>query len=97
MSLYRNPATLLGCMNLAAIFGATICLRSYHIHNLEEHEAWMDEIEGTLRSHIGLMEGALESLKVKMPKKEEVMIAPLKGANIHIDPRSLHVRQHRIC
>lgn len=71
-------------MNLAAIFGATICLRSYHIHNLEEHEAWMDEIEGTLRSHIGLMEGALESLKVKMPKKEEVMIAPLKGANIHV-------------
>jgi len=44
----------------------------------------MDKIEGTLRSHIGLMEGALEGLKVKMPKKEEVMIAPLKGANIHV-------------
>lgn len=30
------------------------------------------------------MENALESLKVKIPKKEEVMIAPLKEANIHV-------------
>lgn len=84
MSSYRNPATLLGCMNLTTIFGATIYLRSHHIHNLEEHEAWMDETEGTLRSHIGLVEGTLESLKANMPRKEEAMIAPLKEANIHV-------------
>ena len=41
--------------NLSAIAGATYVLRSHHIYNLEEHEARMDELEGTLRGHIGLI------------------------------------------
>ncbi|OCL06901.1 hypothetical protein AOQ84DRAFT_68714 [Glonium stellatum] len=65
VSLYWNPAALLGCMNLAAIFGAIIYLRSHHIHNLREHEAWIDEIAETLRGHIGLIEGAVERLENK--------------------------------
>jgi len=59
MSILRNPIAHL-ITNLSAIGGATIYLRSchqenigWHNYNLEEHEARMDELEGTLRGHIG--------------------------------------------
>ena len=55
---------LLG-LNLLAITGSTYLLRSHHIYNLEEHEARMDELEGTLRAHIGLIEEALDRLEGK--------------------------------
>ncbi|KAL8792987.1 MAG: hypothetical protein Q9195_004391 [Heterodermia aff. obscurata] len=51
--------------NLSAIAGATYLLRAHHIYNLEEHEARMDELEGTLRGHIGLIEEALDRLEGK--------------------------------
>ena len=51
--------------NLSAVAGSTIFLRSHHIYNLEEHEARMDELEGTLRGHIGLIEEALDRLEGK--------------------------------
>ena len=54
MSFLRSPFTMLAA-NLSAIAGATYVLRSHHIYNLEEHEARMDELEGTLRGHIGLI------------------------------------------
>ncbi|KAI9715069.1 MAG: hypothetical protein M1812_006187 [Candelaria pacifica] len=63
MSFLRKPTFLLGTINLSAIFGSTYLLRSWHVHNLEEHEARMDELEGTLRGHIGLIEEALDRIE----------------------------------
>ncbi|KAL1630378.1 hypothetical protein SLS56_004905 [Neofusicoccum ribis] len=65
MSWLRNPSALFGILNLSAIGGATLYLRSHHVYNLEEHEARMDELEGTLRGHIGLIEEALDRLEGK--------------------------------
>ena len=42
--------------NLTVIMGSTFLLRSHHIYNLEEHEARMDELEGTLRGHVSVKE-----------------------------------------
>jgi len=64
MSFLRNPLVLLG-INLSAIAGSTYLLREHHIYNLEEHEARMDELEGTLRGHIGLIEESLDRLEGK--------------------------------
>ena len=64
MSLWKNPLVLLGA-NLSAIAGSTYYLRSHHVYNLEEHEARMDELEGTLRGHIGYIEEALDRLEGK--------------------------------
>lgn len=50
-------------ITLSAITTSTFYLRSHHIYNLEEHEARMDELEGTLRGHIGLIEEALDRLE----------------------------------
>ncbi|KAI4200920.1 MAG: hypothetical protein LQ350_003606 [Teloschistes chrysophthalmus] len=65
MSFLRHPATILGCLNLSAIAGSTYYLRSHHTYNLEEFEARLDEIEGTLRGHIGLIEESLDRLEGK--------------------------------
>jgi len=64
MSFLRHPLLLLG-INLSAIAGSTYLLREHHIYNLEEHEARMDELEGTLRGHIGVIEEALDRLEGK--------------------------------
>lgn len=65
MSFLRNPQLLLGVANISAIVGSTYLLRSHHIYSLEEHEARMDELEGTLRGYIGLIEEALDRLEGK--------------------------------
>ncbi|KAI4258781.1 MAG: hypothetical protein LQ352_001090 [Teloschistes flavicans] len=65
MSFLRNPASILGALNLSAIAGSTYHLRSHHIYNLGEFEARLDEIEGTLRGHIGLIEESLDRLEGK--------------------------------
>jgi hypothetical protein len=59
----RSPTFLIGLANLFAIGGSTYLLRNHHIYNLEEHEARMNELEGTLRGHIGLIEEALDRLE----------------------------------
>lgn len=64
-SAFRSPGFLMGLANLFAIGGSTYILRDHHIYNLEEHEARMDELEGTLRGHIGLIEESLERLEGK--------------------------------
>lgn len=64
MSILRNPLFTLSA-NLAAIGSATYYLRSHHVYNLEEHEARMDELEGTLRGHIGYIEDALDRIEGK--------------------------------
>lgn len=78
MSFLRNPLLLLG-VNLSAIAGSTYLLRSHHIFNLEEHEARMDELEGTLRGHIGLIEEALDRLEGKGTEadRNKKMYAPV--------------------
>ncbi|CAN8098995.1 unnamed protein product [Discula destructiva] len=62
MSFLRSPAVtnILGLANLSALGAMTLYFKSHHDYNLEEHEARMDELEGTLRGHIGLIEDSLE-------------------------------------
>ena len=62
----RNPNTVLSALSLVSIAGATFHLRSHLIHNHEESEARLDEIEGTLRGHIGLIEDSLERIEKKI-------------------------------
>ncbi|KAF2846779.1 hypothetical protein T440DRAFT_471653 [Plenodomus tracheiphilus IPT5] len=64
------PATL----NLLTIGGSTLYLRSRIAYNLEEQEARLDEIEGTLRGHMGLIEDALDRIegKTNMNNQEEL-------------------------
>lgn len=65
MSLLRSPAltNILGLANLSALGAMTLYFKSHHDYNLEEHEARMDELEGTLRGHIGLIEDSLERIE----------------------------------
>lgn len=65
MSFLRSPAltNILGLANLSALGGMTLYFKSHHDNNLEEHEARMDELEGTLRGHIGLIEDSLERIE----------------------------------
>lgn len=46
-------------------------LRDHHIYNLEEHEARMDELEGTLRAHIGVIEESLDRIEKTVDSKPE--------------------------
>lgn len=65
MSLLRSPAltNILGIANLSALGAATLYFKGHHDYNLEQHESRMDELEGTLRGHIGLIEDSLERLE----------------------------------
>ena len=65
-SILRHPLFSLGT-NLAAIGGATYYLQTWLKHNYEESEARADELEGTLRGHIGLIEDALDRIEGKKP------------------------------
>lgn len=51
--------------NILAIGSATYYLQSKIDYNLEEQEARLDEIEGTLRGHIGLIEDGLDRIEKK--------------------------------
>lgn len=64
-SFLRYPVltNVLGLANLTALRNATVYFRSHHEDNLEQHEARMDGLEGTLRGHIGLIEDALERIE----------------------------------
>jgi hypothetical protein len=65
-SLTRSPAAILSALSLVSVVGATVHLRSHLVHNHEESEARLDEIEGTLRGHIGLIEDSLERVEKKI-------------------------------
>ena len=67
---------------LTSIFGLTVAnialtgttfynLREHHVYNLEEHEARMDELEGTLRAHIGVIEESLDRIEKTVNSKPE--------------------------
>jgi hypothetical protein len=63
-------------LNFLAIGGSTYYLQSKIAYNLEEQEARLDEIEGTLRGHIGLIEDALDRIEGKPDgKKMEALYA----------------------
>jgi hypothetical protein len=64
-SLFKAKHLLPISLNLLAIGGSTFYLRSKIDYNLEEQEARLDEIEGTLRGHIGLIEDALDRIEGK--------------------------------
>lgn len=81
MSLLRNPLIHL-VANLSAITASTFYLRSHHVYNLEEHEARMDELEGTLRGHIGLIEEALDRLEgtaTEAERGKKMLVCKLYG------------------
>ncbi|KAK5735782.1 hypothetical protein LTR17_007955 [Elasticomyces elasticus] len=60
---FRSPTVILQTLNLFALGGMTYYFKQHHDYNLQEHEARMDELEGTLRGHIGLIEESLERLE----------------------------------
>ncbi|KAL9596132.1 MAG: hypothetical protein Q9219_005993 [cf. Caloplaca sp. 3 TL-2023] len=63
--MWRSPPAIVAALNLFSIAGSTYYLRSHHIYNLGEFEARLDEIEGTLRGHIGVIEESLDRLEGK--------------------------------
>jgi hypothetical protein len=65
-SLLSKPSAILSALTLASVAGSTYHLRSHLMHNHEESEARVDEIEGTLRGHIGLLENSLERIEKKI-------------------------------
>ncbi|KAF2725245.1 hypothetical protein K431DRAFT_309421 [Polychaeton citri CBS 116435] len=74
MSFLRSPGltNVLAFANLSALGAVTLYFKSHHDYSLQEHEARMDELEGTLRGHIGLIEDSLERLeKKKMDGKSD--------------------------
>jgi hypothetical protein len=64
-SLFKAKRLLPVSLNMLAIGGSTYYLQSKITYNLEEQEARLDEIEGTLRGHIGLIEDALDRIEGK--------------------------------
>lgn len=62
-SVFLRTLVGLAGANLLLTGGAFYNLREHHIYNLEEHEARMDELEGTLRAHIGVIEESLDRIE----------------------------------
>lgn len=69
-SLLKTKRLLPISLNLLAIGSSTYFLQSKIAYNLEEQEARLDEIEGTLRGHIGLIEDALDRIEGKKDGKK---------------------------
>ncbi|KAF2217838.1 hypothetical protein CERZMDRAFT_31806 [Cercospora zeae-maydis SCOH1-5] len=63
---YAKPTFLIGVANLFATGGATLYLKNKIEYSLEENEARSDEIEGTLRGHIGLIHEAHDRIEKKI-------------------------------
>lgn len=75
MPWYTKPKIIFPTtLNLLAIGSSTYYVRSRINYNLEEQEARLDEIEGTLRGHIGLIEDGLNRIEGKpfTNKQEEL-------------------------
>lgn len=67
--------------NVLAIGGATYYLQSKLNYNLEEQEARLDEIEGTLRGHIGLIEDALDRIEKKPNQNHQEKLYSQRARN----------------
>jgi hypothetical protein len=46
-------------------------IREHHVYDLEEHEARMDELEGTLRAHISIIEKSQDRIEKTVSSKLE--------------------------
>jgi hypothetical protein len=77
--LFRAKRILPISLNFLAIGGSTYYLQSKITYNLEEQEARLDEIEGTLRGHIGLIEDALDRIEGKPDSKKMEAIYSKRG------------------
>ncbi|TID27961.1 putative histone acetyltransferase subunit protein [Venturia nashicola] len=77
--IFRPKTAVPLATNLVAIGAATLYIRSHLIFNHEEAEARMDEIEGTLRGHIGLIENSLERLELETGSKKQDAKGGLKS------------------
>jgi hypothetical protein len=78
-SLFKAKRLLPISLNLLAIAGSTYYLQSRVAYNLEEQEARLDEIEGTLRGHIGLIEDALDRIEGKEDGKKMEELCGKRG------------------
>lgn len=77
---YTKPKIMFPAgLNLLAIGGSTYYVRSRINYNLEEQEARLDEIEGTLRGHIGLIEDALDRIEGKPNAKKQEELYGKRG------------------
>jgi hypothetical protein len=61
----------LTAVSVALTGAAFYNLREHHVYNLEEHQARMDELEGTLRAHIGVIEESLDRIEKTVNCKPE--------------------------
>lgn len=66
MAAARQPSTILSALTLIGVAASTYYTRQQLKINYEENEARLDEIEGTLRGHIGLIENSLERIEKKI-------------------------------
>lgn len=57
---------------LGAIATSTWAQRNYFLVKEDQADARMDELEGTLRGHIGLIEDALDRIEGKTPPEGRV-------------------------
>jgi hypothetical protein len=80
-SLFKAKHLLPATLNLFAIGGSTYYLQSKIAYNLEEQEARLDEIEGTLRGHIGLIEDALDRIEGKPDGKKMEELYSKRGSD----------------
>jgi hypothetical protein len=77
-----RPKTLIPTtLNLLAIGSSAYYLGSKIAYNLEEQEARLDEIEGTLRGHIGLIEDALDRIEGKKDQGRQEELYGKRGKN----------------
>ncbi|KAJ4356706.1 uncharacterized protein N0V89_004742 [Didymosphaeria variabile] len=81
MTAFLRPATLLPTLNLFALASSTFYLRTRIDRNLEEQEARLDELEGTLRGHIGLIEDALDRIEGKKDRGRQEAMYGGRGRN----------------
>ncbi|QDS72639.1 hypothetical protein FKW77_002387 [Venturia effusa] len=80
LNQFLKPRTAIPlATNLLAVGAATVYLRSHLVFNHQEAEARMDEIEGTLRGHIGLIENSLERLELETGSKKQDAKGGLKS------------------
>lgn len=77
--LFRAKHLLPISLNFLAIGSSTYYLQSKIAYNLEEQEARLDEIEGTLRGHIGLIEDSLDRIEGKPDGKKMEAIYTKRG------------------
>jgi hypothetical protein len=66
MSFLQKPTVFIPLLgNILTVASSTYYLQGRLDYNLEEQQARLDEIEGTLRGHIGLIEDAIDRVEGK--------------------------------